>query len=240
MADYPADYLVPHVTDSFPTTLTLASGQRIQRAVYGVPMDTVRSRAEIPDPCLLEQLLALVDSNLGPVYAQHAKALYGDQCGSWKERKRQEMVTPGLVYVVYRAVDEETGKEGLPLAFLSLLLTDEPELGPAPAAVVYLMEIHVADIIRGLGLGGTLLREGVAGTVRGARRAHPFIQGTELTVFTDNEGALRLYLRLGMQIAAWSPQDTCIEVHRRTRATRYESRKVTRPTYYLLFWPHEA
>ncbi|KAM3163524.1 N-alpha-acetyltransferase 40 [Lachancea thermotolerans] len=257
MVDYPASKLFPHVTQCFPLVLTLPNGQQqLTRAVYGIPSDATqheerrepRTAGPKPEPgptpaseCdsvprppadLLDQLLSLVTANLGPMYTRHARAIYGAGRQSWPARKRAEMETPGLVYVVY------SDSHSQPLVFMSLLLTDEPELGQELAArVLYLFEIHVSDIIRGQGLGTHLLRDCLGGTLASLSRASPSVLGAELTVFSENQRALRLYLALGMHVAAWSPQDRRAQVRRRTRATAYDSSLVTRPAYYILFWP---
>ncbi|CUS20583.1 LAQU0S01e09934g1_1 [Lachancea quebecensis] len=255
MVDYPANEVLPHVMRCFPVELTLPSGQQqLTRAVYAIPSDGEQqqdrcvSRTAGPAPVsdqdsaprppadLLDQLLALVTANLGSMYKLHARAIYGVGRQSWQVRKRAEMETPGLVYVVYSDL------QGQPLVFLSLLLTDEPELGQElgqelAARVLYLFEIHVSDIIRGQGLGTRLLRDGLGGALASLRRASSSVLGAELTVFSENQRALQLYLTLGMHVAAWSPQDQRAQVRRRTRAVAYESNLVTRPAYYILFWP---
>ncbi|SCU89489.1 LANO_0D05138g1_1 [Lachancea nothofagi CBS 11611] len=274
--DLPSSWVTPHVASAFPLRheIRTSRGEHVtlERIVYeteGASRDAVplSSRA-------LSQLLALIDANLGPMYRQHGRAIYPAipkpkpphhtlAPTSWHPHKTREMQTPGLVYVTYH---DTRDPDRTPLAFVSLLLTHEPELARR-AKVLYLYEIHVAHVMQGLGLGTWLLCGGVDATLRALRRAmRPGdFHGLELTVFSGNERALKLYReRLQMSLAPWSPQDCNEAKHprpkitasqhltrRRTRARTYtfitedETEAIDgtaaapriRPVYYVLTWP---
>lgn len=275
----------------------------------------VRSKNKAQVDTILEQLLLLLDSNLGTVYRRASRKLYGN-ARPWQHNKRDEMVTPGMVYVVYQ---DENGQAAF---FLSFMLTDEPELEPvsepvlesaltpslepeledklarrprnacrltdcgsgapdaqrisaselprdpqlqsdaqhafetapgctggagpspahcgpelSPAKVVYLYEIQLRACLQGHGLGTRYVGQKLKHVARDLHSADPTVQGIELTVFSDNRPALRLYRGVGLRLAAWSPRDEIMHTRRNTRSTAHNNGKLVRkPAYYVLFW----
>ncbi|CEP60868.1 N-terminal L-serine N(alpha)-acetyltransferase NatD LALA0_S02e01464g [Lachancea lanzarotensis] len=246
--DLPAEWLLPHVLAAFPET---HSPQRkknltLERRVYVAG----HGDSEFPQETSA-QLLALVDANLGTMYEEFAGEIYTGLPGrrkrppwsaaQWHPRKLQEMQTPELVYVVY--YDANTNSARQPLAFVSLLLTHEPEMAPH-ARVVYLYELHVAHVIQRCGMGTWLLRECTGALVRALGVWVDGFCGLELTVFRANTDALRLYCdRLGMQTAPWwalsygterAESDASDQpVAARVRRSR---QRHNRPAYCVLFW----
>ncbi|SCV01307.1 LAME_0G15346g1_1 [Lachancea meyersii CBS 8951] len=211
VGDLPSTWLVPHVLETFPEhhVIDTTDGKHVtlERTVH-VTDDDFGARQLSRQK--LEQLLALVDANLGALYAAFAGDIYtkltsssGRPCSAaqWHPLKRGEMSTPGLVYVMYHDASDASG---VPLAFASLLLTHEPEL-EMDARVVYLYELHVSETIQNCGLGTWIMRDCVSGLLRRLGVWVPGFRGLELTVFRANTQALRLYRdRLGMRPVPWS------------------------------------
>ncbi|SCU92107.1 LAFA_0F08064g1_1 [Lachancea sp. 'fantastica'] len=250
--DLPAEWLLPHVISAFPETHVINTPQgenvTLQREVYV----TGHEQDDLP-PKMLAQLLALVDANLGQMYGEFAGEIYTGlsrrkrppwPAAQWHPRKMQEMRIPELVYVVYHdaTATASADTETQPLAFVSLLLTHEPEMGPH-ANVVYLYEVHVAHVIQRCGVGTWLLRDCAGALVRALGVWVDGFCGLELTVFRANTHALRLYQdRLGMQTAPWfvsceterdEPDKSDKPVAARLRRPRQRD---TRPAYCVLFW----
>lgn len=145
----------------------------------------------------IPNLLSLIDTNL----RQHYIRTQGRQ---WQKEKKEEMVTPGLVYILYVCDDKL-------VAFLSYMLTrgdDEP--------VLYLYEIHVDPAYQHLRVGSRLLLDfhRLALTLK-SPETPPLLhcQATMLTVFSDNTNALRWYLKLGYILADDSPTDRKLRNH---------------------------
>lgn len=84
--------------------------------------------------------------------------------------------------------------------FLSFMFTnDDPPFADRP--VIYIYEIHLAESMRGLGLGSHLMKmvESIARSVG--------LGKLMLTVFSSNKGARRLYEKLGYTKDQCSPPD---------------------------------
>ncbi|KAF2854483.1 acyl-CoA N-acyltransferase [Plenodomus tracheiphilus IPT5] len=86
------------------------------------------------------------------------------------------------------------------IGFVSFMFTnDDPP--HEDREVVYIYEVHLAESLRGQGLGSDLIRFAEQAAV------HCGISKTMLTVFTANAGAKALYERLGYEKDACSPRD---------------------------------
>jgi len=119
----------------------------------------------------------------------------------WKPvQKKEEMQDKEMMYLLVRHCDPCVGKSGRILGFMSFMFTyDDPPY--QNREVVYLYEIHLLNLLRGRGLGSRL----VAFLEAAAR--HCRISKTMLTVFCANEGARRLYEKLGYGKDSCSPAD---------------------------------
>lgn len=218
--------LAQAAAQSFPPTLEADTTLyreilAIDTEEYPVPpaVDWLSYRRE---PAAVEQrlweLLELLEENLGATYASVSRQLYHNSA-PWRVNKWREMLTPGLVYVVYGPPRERAaraarsrGRSGKsPQLFLSFMLTRESGVAPDDAdtwwTVVYLYEIQLRRLLCGRGLGSRLVAQHLATCARKARGAveadEPFF-GVMLTVFRTNEAALRFYRRLGMRRTAES------------------------------------
>ncbi|SCU94863.1 LADA_0G11892g1_1 [Lachancea dasiensis] len=263
--DLPCDVLAPHVIGTFPDTHVTTSGAApsnapttLKRTVYVTDAKAVTPGVRTLNKAATAQLLALIDANLGHFYQDYGSAIYPDLQGpsaEWRDCKVKEMHTAGLVYVVYHEPDDPART---PVAFVSLLLTHEPEFTGNPL-VLYVYEIHVTDSARGHGLGTWLMRDVLTRTMARLQKAfpgHPGFRGVELTVFAANAPAIRFYLkRLRMSVAPWSaPVDFPAQTQlpplnsRRTRSSIYHyqppaavklQRRHSTPVYHILFWSCE-
>ncbi|TID30017.1 hypothetical protein CANINC_001386 [Pichia inconspicua] len=165
--------------------------------------------------------LDLLDANLGPTYSK----VNGKD---WKLNKKEEMKEPGLVYLLLWDEDKLVG-------FLSFKFINEYQL------VLYLYEIQFTEALRGNGLGTLMIEklEMVVKNVNSSKRLaqlwsskfpeeFPTVEdallvGIGLTVFSSNEGAMRLYTRLGFTIGGDSPRDYVLR-----------NGKVIKPPYYMM------
>ncbi|QLL30643.1 hypothetical protein HG536_0A04600 [Torulaspora globosa] len=227
---------------NFPATIRVQD-QTLHRQVIAI--DSQDHRVDTSSGCLshyadrdaterlLWELVEMLDHNLGSVYARVTRELYHNT-RPWRINKWDEMLTRGLVYVVYvtrsgAATGRRRRGRSTPLLFLSFMLTEENGLihsDPARVwSVLYLYEIQLLPCVRGRGLGHTLVSEYLAGTARavreGARMTADQFFGVELTVFGENDGAIRFYRRLGMRRAADSPEE------------RHDDVISQKPLYYL-------
>lgn len=257
--------LVQATETSFPKTLQLPDGQVLQRQVIAI--DSKENRVDTTNGCLshynspdatehvLWQLLEILDHNLGPTYTRASRALYHNK-RPWRVNKWGEMLTRGLVYVVYTSMTDasapcgngrelptrrsarRTARPAEPLLFLSFMFTQEDGLAwcdPARVwAVLYLYEIQLLPRVRSCGLGKRLVSEllvRAACQVRDATRlsTEQFF-GIELTVFGENDAAVRFYRRLGMRRAADSPTD---DDHGGDVTPQQHQHQRHRPLYYL-------
>lgn len=228
--------------EHFPATIPFQD-QTLYRQIVAIdspddPVDTSSgclSHATDPDATerLLWELVEVLDHNLGSVYARVTRELYHNT-RPWRINKWDEMLTRGLVYVVYAtrgaaAAGRRRRDRRTPLLFLSFMLTEEDGLtcdDPARVwSVLYLYEIQLLPCVRGRGLGRALVSEYLARTARavreGARMTAEQFFGVELTVFGENDAAIRFYRRLGMRRAADSPEE------------RHDDVMAQKPLYYL-------
>lgn len=140
----------------------------------------------------------------------------GSNWGWHPKRKRREMKEKEMRYIVMRKDVPPTG-DGEPTVefegFLSFMFTHDS----APSVpVLYIYEIHLAEVARGKGLGLHLLH--LAESM--ARKAG--VKKVMLTCFLSNTNALSFYKRHGFRKDACSPGD------RRTR------KKVVKVDYVIM------
>lgn len=163
-----------------------------------------------------QECLNLLDVNLGPTYTK----VNGK---SWKRNKRKEMKEEGLVYILFYKETELVG-------FMSFKLLNEDEL-----RVIYLYEIQLAETLRGKRIGTYLIDKlcEVVESINNSRVLEDIwydededdivLTGIGLTVFSSNEGAKKLYDRLGFTLHSDSPKDCLLG-----------NGKTIKPPYYML------
>jgi len=116
---------------------------------------------------------------------------YATSSVGWRPRqKRKEMILPDMRYLLVKQADS-SGPEG----FLSFMITYEDG-----KEVLYVYEVHLAESLRGGGLGRQLMTlvEDVANKVG--------LEKIMLTVFMANEGARRFYAGLRYTVDDYSPK----------------------------------
>ena len=132
-----------------------------------------------------------LSSCLDLITATSASAYAKSSLGWHPSSKRKEMHLPDLRYILVRP----TISSSAPVeAFLSFMFTYEDGF-----EVIYVYEVHVSEGLRGCGLGTLLM--GMVEDI-GSRAG---IEKAMLTVFTENEAALRFYSRLGWKVDGSSP-----------------------------------
>ena len=174
----------------------------------------------------LDSCLHLLDRNLGKIYA----SVNGK---SWKGPKTKEMLEPGLVYVLFRAV----GTDKL-IGLVSMKIVNEYDLN-----VLYLYEIQLDESCRNKKLGTFAMRQldQLVLMINGSDKLKKLwlkeyedeyeglddpalrLTGVALTVFSVNTGARKLYQRLGYRLHPESARDRVLR-----------SGKVIEPVYYML------
>ncbi|MCJ1463753.1 hypothetical protein MMC07_002362 [Pseudocyphellaria aurata] len=109
-------------------------------------------------------------------------------------KKRNEMRLADMRYLLVKSTAEDIAGGEEVEGFLSFMLTYEDGF-----EVIYCYEIHLKPLLRGSGLGKQLigLMEEVGQKVGVAKAM--------LTVFVENEGALRFYEKLGYEEDEFSP-----------------------------------
>ncbi len=162
----------------------------------------------------LNLCLDLIDKNLGSKYA----CLHGP---TWKKDKIKEMRDFGLIYILL--YDHKT-KSGLKLAgFLSMKIVVYGGF-----SVLYLYEIQLDEAYRNNGIGSQAMHffshipDKLNLNRQYMSRFYP-LDGTSLTVFSDNTGALRFYRAHGYKFSNLSPRDR-----------RLKDKSVEKPSYYIL------
>lgn len=124
----------------------------------------------------------------------------------WKpKQKKEEMRDEDMIYLLVReaGASEDGEKPKKILGFLSFMFTkDDPP--HEDRDVVYMYEIHLADGLRGCGLGTKLIQ------FLEMAAAECYITKTMLTVFAVNKGARGLYEKLGYSKDACSPEDKVV------------------------------
>ncbi|CCX30051.1 acyl-CoA N-acyltransferase [Pyronema domesticum] len=137
----------------------------------------------------------LIESNMKPMYLRST-------IGWSAPEKKKEMAHPAMRFLL---LPEEQG-------FASFMVTEEEG-----EEVIYCYELQLADAARNSGKGAQLMQVlETFGHNVGLKKAM-------LTVFSENEGAIRFYKKNGYEVDEISPQG---------RVTR--SGKVRPPSYYIL------
>lgn len=174
----------------------------------------------------LEECLKLLNLNLGKIY----EAVNGRK---WRIAKREEMLEPGLVYVLFRLA--ETDKL---LGFLSVKIINEIDLH-----LLYLYEIQLDPKYRNLKFGSFLMRklEEIVKSINKSGKVKKLwyknfkedyddindpnllLTGIGLTVFSSNKGARKLYERFGYKLHPDSETDKILR-----------NGKIIEPDYYML------
>ncbi|KAF2184966.1 acyl-CoA N-acyltransferase [Zopfia rhizophila CBS 207.26] len=231
---------------SKPASPTIPSSSDLVKSLNTLPFSTFAERYLPPtDPLLAPQIPSaeisitlhtshdLSKENLRACFnliETTSSADYKASSIGWNPREKQkEMLDKDMRYLLLRRdsssetstpnVSTPTSSASPPpsslntstiLGFLSFMLTyDDPPYADRP--VLYIYEVHLSEVLRGKGVGSHLVQ--VAETV--ARRIG--IEKCMLTVFNRNEGARRLYARLGYHRDGCSPPD------REVRGRRIES-----------------
>lgn len=164
----------------------------------------------------LEDFADLIDQGMGDLYKSHRGP-------NWKEDKVDELSEIGLVFIWYT----KEGSSDVD-ALIAFKMTQ-----PSYGKTLYLYEIQVKPENQGMKIGSLLISHfhQYASQLRqkaSQKIVNLFLPGflsteyTGLTVFSDNEKALRWYKRLGYDLSEESPQDR----HTRTRCIK--------PDYYEL------
>ena len=220
--------LLKAVNLEFPRELSLKDGEKLVRSILYIPpeggeIDSISDAVNFNEgggyaERMLNEMLHLLDDNLGKKYRRVSFELYGNKRG-WRRNKWDEMLTPGLCYVYYcRNCNLQTHtRVDSPLQiqlFLSFMHTEldqvqsrsQSQLQPQRLPVLYLYELQLCPTVRSQGLGTFLLntclrcccqrlapheRNG-RNDIKGSRRQDA-PRGIALTVFGDNKPALRLY-----------------------------------------------
>lgn len=179
---------------------------------------------------LLWQLLEVLDHNLGAKYASSSRALYHNS-RPWRVNKWREMLSAGLVYVVYRQQSSSAASTvrpagrvlrrsdhatETPLLFLSFMLTEESgvcednDVGPDSRGdvwiVLYLYELQLLPLVRRHGLAARLVGEHLTTCCRALKRA--FENGGQ----AGRRAASRVF---GLELTVFSDNAPAIELYER-------------------------
>ena len=107
--------LLKAVNLEFPRELSLKDGEKLVRSILYIPPEGEEKGDEEIDSIsdavnfnegggyaerILNEMLHLLDDNLGKKYRRVSFELYGNKRG-WRRNKWDEMLTPGLCYVYY-------------------------------------------------------------------------------------------------------------------------------------------
>lgn len=122
------------------------------------------------------------------------------------------MRLPDMRYLLIKSVGEGAQRAGAVEGFLSFMLTYEDGY-----EVVYCYEIHLGPQLRGSGVGKRLM-----GLMEEVGRAAGVVKAM-LTVFVENEAALRFYEKLGYEVDESSPAPR-----------KLRNGVVKNPTYHIL------
>lgn len=171
------------------------------------------------DVRVLEKFITLIDQCMGDLYVKNK----GD---NWKEEKLEELQEFGLVFVFYQQGSEIAG-----------LLAMKPVLEEYGKAA-YLYEIQIAPPHQGQKWGSILMDafHRIASYLNASvhdqhhsMRQLMNVAYTSLTVFSDNERALKFYRLLGYKKTPQSPKNR-----------KLRNGKVLKPSFYLLYRPVDS
>ena len=176
---------------------------RINALPISAFMETYTSLPQLftnPKTSLTYSTTIVASQNLSPtdlnscfdlITVTSASAYTTSSLGWHPSSKRKEMRLPDLRYILVRP----TISSNAPVeAFLSFMFTYEDGF-----EVIYVYEVHISEGLRGCGLGSLLM--GMVEDI-GSRAG---IEKAMLTVFVENEAALRFYSRLGWNVDESSP-----------------------------------
>lgn len=237
-----------YIDDSKTITTINKDGDSIQP--YFTSLDAVNNKTNVET---LKKFLNILDINLGKIYKEVSHQIYNNQ-KSWEVNKWEEMLSPGLIYISYWRTDADRDKSTnlQPVLFLSFMLTKEIDVSRIGAIefVVYLYEIQILPELRGLGIGQRLLGclkdtsigyNNCDSNSKSVFKSDAIISAIVLTVFSENEAAIRFYKKLQFRYTVGSPRDELIDrIANRTRKRQSTENSVTnqhviKPIYYLLY-----
>ncbi|EGW30800.1 uncharacterized protein SPAPADRAFT_56765 [Spathaspora passalidarum NRRL Y-27907] len=157
------------------------------------------------------RFIDVIDDNIGHLYLRCKGA-------DWKDDKEDELTEPGLIYIWFTREEELVGFD-----CFKLCLDDDNKM------VLYLYEIHLTEEYQCQHFGGKLIAEfhNLAKKLKDSNHdLYKHLEGTGLTVFTDNLSALNWYENLGYKLTEASPQDKTLR-----------NGKNVKPDYYLMRRP---
>lgn len=159
----------------------------------------------------MQDFIDLIDDNIGDLYVKY-------RGNGWMDDKEEEMTEPGLVIVWFKDKDNDDELVG----YLSFkLCVDDDDV-----FVLYLFEIHLAEQYQGKKYGQHIINQfhDFAKLLRNSdNNVYKTVKGTGLTVFSDNERAIKWYTNLGYKLTEGSPVDK-----------KLRGGKVIKPEYYLM------
>lgn len=157
----------------------------------------------------LQEFIDTIDDNIGDLYVKY-------RGNEWKDDKEDEMTEPGLVMVWFKDDAEEL------VGYLSFKLCVDDDV----VFVLYLFEIHLVKEYQGKKYGRQIIdqfHDFAQLLMNSKNELYRTVQGTALTVFSDNERAFKWYSNLGYKLTEGSPVDK-----------KLRSGKVVKPEYYLM------
>ena len=148
----------------------------------------------------IDKFIQLIDDNLGDLYVESEQY-------NWKNNKKEEMLEPGLVYIWFtETTPEEEEEEEELVGFLSFKLCEDVD----DVFVLYLFEIHLTQKYQGQKLGQLLIdqfHEFAKSLQNSSHELYLMLQGTALTVFSNNTRAFNWYKKMNYELTEGSPMD---------------------------------
>lgn len=191
--------LAHHVCLLIPTAFSVPSSAP-NLTLHWLPVNKLATT----DDVRVESFVDMIDATMGELYTKHRGR-------HWKMEKLVEAREPGLVYIWLQDQSAIVG-------YLSVkVVLNEGQ------NVLYLYEIHIDPAAHGRGWGSHLISCYHRLALRIAKPTP--LDSTCLTVFADNDRALKWYRDLGYKLAENSPTD------RKLRGS------IKRPSYYILARP---
>ncbi|RCK59377.1 hypothetical protein Cantr_07048 [Candida viswanathii] len=157
----------------------------------------------------LQEFIDVVDDNLGDLYVKY-------RGNEWKDDKEDEMTEPGLLMVWFKDdLDDLVG-------YMSFKLCVDDD----GVFVLYLFEIQLVKKYQGQKFGRQMIdqfHELTKVLQKSPNKLYQKLEGTALTVFSDNKRALKWYQGMDYKLTEGSPVDK-----------KLRSGKVVKPEYYLM------